>query len=180
VHEALEAIQNKLKTRILRARWTRPEGIHLTLKFLGDVSEERIPAVQSVIDDVVRKHRSFSITLRGVGAFPRLAAPRVLWVGLEPSDELSRIHRKLEGALEEIGFAAETRAFRGHLTLARLKGDRWDESLRRYFLDCNEISEGLTFHADRLVLFRSDLKPGGAVYSPLHVGCFERTSEKLN
>ncbi len=169
MHEALEAIQSKLKTRITRARWTRPEGIHLTLKFLGDIEEHRVLEISNVLEVVAQEHRAFDLTLQGVGAFPRLASPRVLWVGLKPSDELTRIHRELDKALARIGFTPEKRAFRGHLTLARLNGEHWDESLRRFFLESDRISDGLTFSAHQLVLFRSELKPGGAVYSPLHI-----------
>ena len=168
-------MQNKLRRFIPRARWTRAEGVHLTLKFLGDVEENIVSEISSALDDVVSRHQSFVLNLQGVGAFPRLAFPRVLWVGMQHSEELITLHKDIEGGIAPLGFPTEKRSFRGHLTLARLNGERWPEEWRREFLELSSITDGKTLPVDQVVLFRSDLKPGGAIYTPLHVSLFTGT-----
>ncbi len=108
------------------------------------------------------------MTLHGVGAFPRLASPRVLWVGIERHDALISLQKELDTALERHGFSPEKRSFKGHLTLARLKGNYWPEELRGSFLNSSAIIDSLKLPARQVKLFKSELKPGGAVYTELH------------
>lgn len=168
VKKALADLQEKLRERIPRARWTRPEGTHLTLKFLGEIEREKIEAVAAALDQIAAQHPPFKLKLEGLGAFPRLAFPRVIWVGLQHNDQLPLLQKTIETALEPLGFEPERRSFHGHLTLARLEGERWSEELRRYFLELSPISDGKNIPVKSAILFRSELKPGGAIYTALH------------
>jgi 2'-5' RNA ligase len=168
IREALAKVQDHLREHIPRARWTRPEGTHLTLKFLGEVEQVITVQVAAILDDIATRHTPFQVKLQGTGAFPRLAQPRVLWVGLERHPSLSSLQAEIEEALVPLSFEKEQRPFRGHLTLARLKGDRWPEELRQILLDTGSRCEGLTLPVKQLYLYQSELKPGGAVYTQLH------------
>jgi len=138
------------------------------LKFLGDTDESLIQNIQSALNEIAAQFEPFNLTLRSVGAFPRLASPRVLWVGIERNEALLDLQKKIESALKPLGFLPEKRAFSGHLTLARLKGDHWHENLRRFFLECGDIIDGMKLPVNKVILFKSDLQPGGAIYTPLH------------
>lgn len=169
MREVLANIQNYLRDSIPNARWTRPEGTHLTLKFLGDIEESLISRIAAELDGIASNQQAFHLELEGVGAFPRLASPRVIWVGIRHSEELNTLQKAIENRLIPLGFQPEERSFHGHLTLARLKGDRWLEKLQNDFLQCSKFTENRVFAVDRIFLFRSVLKPEGAVYSQLHV-----------
>ena len=103
-------------------RWTRPESLHLTLRFLGDVDVESVPALSEAVSRCAAASRPFEVALGGIGGFQRLRAMRVIWMpvvgGLGP---LTELYRSLEGELESLGFARERRQFRPHVTLGRVR-----------------------------------------------------------
>ena len=104
-------------------RWVRPEGIHLTLRFLGNVPGSQVQSIVAAIQTAAAGATSFALQVQGVGAFPHLRAPRVLWVGVQGNLEpLVQVLNRSEGALEVQGFAREQRPFSPHLTLGRVKG----------------------------------------------------------
>jgi RNA 2',3'-cyclic 3'-phosphodiesterase len=108
--------------------WVREPQLHLTLKFLGEQSEEKAAQVASAMRDVSAKHRPMSILLHGMGAFPNLRRPRVVWMGIEQEPRLELLHHDVEMACGSVGFEIDARPFRPHLTLARAKGrERLDE-----------------------------------------------------
>jgi 2'-5' RNA ligase len=172
VQEALAAAQKALRVLALQARWTKPDGTHLTLKFLGDIRPEQAGAIQAQLDAVASRCQAFPLVTAGVGAFPRLAAPRVLWVGLQPEERLFKLAADVEAAISPLGFPPENRPFKGHLTLARLEGEPWPPDLRQRFRDVSGVISGVSWTVDRVVLFRSELQPGGALYSPVHFSVF--------
>ncbi|MCX6639400.1 MAG: RNA 2',3'-cyclic phosphodiesterase [bacterium] len=168
VKRGLALLQESLKDRVHRARWTKPDGTHLTLKFLGEVRSSSVAAISTALDRVAAQFHPFELVLNGVGAFPRLSQPRVIWVGLKPNSELLHLQSAVEKAIAPLGFPTEKRDFHGHLTLARLEGDPWSEELRNYFIKLRSLSDEISFPVAEVALFRSDLQPGGAVYSYLH------------
>jgi len=168
VHQALRDIQNELRETVGKARWTRPEGIHITLKFLGDTGKDLVGAIGEALDGIARRHQSFELTLNGTGAFPSLSNPRVLWVGIGNSESLLMLQKEVEEAIEPFGYSSEKRQFKAHLTLARLKGDRWPETDRTRLIEASEFTDGLKIPVRELILFQSELKPAGAVYTALH------------
>jgi RNA 2',3'-cyclic 3'-phosphodiesterase len=168
VRQALAEIQKKLHGPIRGARWTRPEGTHLTLKFLGESNPDQVKAICLALDEISTGFGSFSLTLAGVGAFPRASNPNVIWIGLEENAELVTLQKMVEERIAPLGFPSEKRPFRGHLTLARLSGEYWPQELRDRFLEMGSVCSGVTWVVDSVVLFRSDLKPSGAIYTKIH------------
>ncbi len=151
-------------------RWVNPQGIHLTLKFLGEVSEERGPDIARQVEVIANGQAQFEVSIRGTGCFPSLRAPRVVWIGATAVDDsLERLQASLEAACEKLGFAREGRAFSPHLTLGRVnRGARQrDIEALRAGLEQLGGAEAGSMRVDRLHLFRSDLKPTGAVYTIL-------------
>ncbi len=165
VKEELKRVQNLLKARIDGVSWVRPEGIHLTLKFLGDIPVERIDETAAAMEGACRGESPMTMTLSELGAFPNLKRPRVYWAGIEePSGRLSALQKKLDGALAELGFEREARPFSPHLTLGRVK--RPEANLGREALAGCRL-ETISFTPADAVLMKSDLRPSGAVYTPL-------------
>ncbi len=164
---ALTRIQTQLRQRGLIARWVRPENIHLTLRFLGNVPGKNIDAVGQCMQEAARGRGSISLAVKGLGVFPGLRRPRVLWAGLdEPKGELIRLHGQLEACLESLGWPRERRPFKGHLTLGRFKQDPSLSTITGALEACRDFSTE-TFGLDTVALFQSDLRPSGPVYTKL-------------
>ena len=147
-------------------RWTRPEGWHLTLMFLGEIGPDEVDVACETSRRVAFQAKPFVARVGGWGAFPSDERPKVLWAGLVTgADELSGLAASLRRELVGAGFAAESRPFHPHLTLARVndarEGSRLVGALRKRKLDAQ------AFGVDRLVVFRSELGRGGARYTPL-------------
>jgi 2'-5' RNA ligase len=165
------ALQARIKDEVPPGlvRWVRPEGIHLTLKFLGDVSADRLDAIAEAMQAACAPHPPFSLSIGGMGVFPNPRRPRVVWIGVEePGGTLLRLQRDVERAISPLGFPAERRRFSPHLTLGRVKQGRTAaelEALGQYTTHARvRIGE---MAVDAVYLMRSDLRPTGAVYSEL-------------
>src|SRR5579885_1537641 len=137
-------------------RWTRPEGLHVTLKFLGEVPEARCAEVAAVLSGVAAAHRAVGVLARGLGGFPGAGRPRVLWAGLARGG----------AELAPLGFAAETRPFQGHVTLGRVRSARGLAALAAALARHAEEEIG-AWTVSELVLYRSRLSPAGARYEAL-------------
>ena len=149
-------------------KWVRPEGIHLTLKFLGSVSRDMLERITLAIQPVVEAQEPFPLKAHGVGCFPGIRNPRVVWVGLEQErGTASTLHREIELKAAELGFAPEGRPFQPHLTLGRVRSPKGKGALTQMIEKKSHI-ELDSFLVDRVILFRSDLRPEGAVYTKLH------------
>jgi RNA 2',3'-cyclic 3'-phosphodiesterase len=148
--------------------WVNPEGIHLTLKFLGNISAEKTDEINVVMDDAAEKHQSFSIACRGLGTFPAKSRnPRIVWAGIEEHPELLDIQKNLDEQLAELGFSPEKRAFHPHLTLGRSREKKNSRLLIPEIEKFKEVEFGTIF-VDKIILFESTLTPEGAVYSRIH------------
>ena len=167
IRAQIEKIQNELKGSAADVRWVRSGGIHLTLKFLGGIQEEKIPEIASVLTQCAAKTDSFNLTIRSLGAFPNATNPKVIWIGVEDeSGRLLKAQQSIEKNLAAIGFKEEKRAFTPHLTLGRLKSPRGKRAVCRQLESSGECSCG-TLAVTEICLFKSDLKPSGAVYTKL-------------
>lgn len=167
VVDTLEQLQAALKIAGLNLRWVRAGNIHLTLKFLGNISSEDLRRVEIALRDVSGKHAAFSLMAKGLGLFPGAKKPRVIWTGIHGDVvRLKRLHGALEGAMKEIGFEPERRPFRGHLTIGRIKGRAERKKIAAAIGECGAYASP-PFAANRLILFKSELKPGGAEYAEL-------------
>lgn len=165
VRAAIREVVQPLRAKWPRIRWTRPEGQHVTLKFLGEVGEERLEIILSVLAPL-RSCEPVTMNFHGIGFFPHPGRPRVLSAGVEGSANLQPLAAEVEGALVAAGFPAEQRAFRPHLTLARFRPE--DDTTRlREKLAANADAKFGSATASEFILFRSRLKPGGAEYTAL-------------
>jgi 2'-5' RNA ligase len=163
----IENIQSRLKASVKGIRWTRPEGIHLTLKFFGNISENEIADISKVVEKNTVDIRPLSLKVSTLGTFPNLKRPRVLWLGISGSvEKLSDLQKEIEKDLESIGFQTENRAFRAHLTLGRIKSPKNVKGLSE-IIKKEEIYDAGSFCAGGLTLLKSDLTPQGAIYTKL-------------
>jgi RNA 2',3'-cyclic 3'-phosphodiesterase len=149
-------------------RWVRPEGIHLTLKFFGDISPADVGRIAAIVAAAAANQRPLSLSLGGVGVFPDPRRPRVLWLGLNGDlPPLLSFQQGLERALAGIGFPPEGRPFRAHLTLARIRSPRGLTGLGPVLEKGGAAAAG-GFVAAAVGLWRSELTPRGAIYTRLH------------
>ena len=168
VAQKISEVQSQLKRSLSGIRWVGPENLHFTLKFLGPVGEEQIAVVADALEQALGLFPPFSILARGVGVFPDIRKPRVLWVGLE-GDSLAPLAAGVEAALEPIGFAREKRGFKAHLTIGRWRNfDGRAESIKREIGRWKEYDFGQSW-VEEVIFFESILKTEGAVYHPLRV-----------
>ena len=160
-------LQAKLQAYGLKLRWVRPRNLHLTLSFLGDILQQGAVAVGQALQQASRGTPPLQLTVQGLSAFPGVKRPRVLWIGLGGQlDLLQALYRKLEDQLSELGFAREKRGFTAHLTLGRFKSGRPVYDLVPAIEELGGY-DARPFSARRLVLYQSNLRPQGAVYTPL-------------
>lgn len=164
VRARLGAAQAALAALPLEVRWTRPEGIHLTLAFLGGVPEERVEQVRGALRDAeCRWMAPLALAARGVGVFPDRGRPRVIWAGVTGDVEAAgRVKRAVDAALATVGMAPEARPFHPHLTLGRVTGGRGGDW--RAIVAAHAADEFGNFSMSACVLFESRLGPGGARY----------------
>ena len=167
VLKRIEKIQEDLKSSDPDVRWVSPDKIHLTLKFFGNIEESQTDSIMSAIAKPVQSTQPFQVKVRGTGAFPNPKNPRVLWVGLtEGKEALIFLQKQLEGSLEKNGFQPEDRSFNPHLTLGRVKSGRGKGALAAKIEKYKEEEFG-EFQVEGVILFKSDLKPSGPVYTAL-------------
>jgi RNA 2',3'-cyclic 3'-phosphodiesterase len=168
-HEALGALQTRLRREGARVSWVAPTNLHLTLVFLGDVDSARVQSISAALEKAVEGTAPFAIQMRGAGAFPSSQRPRVLWVGVSGAvSELRSVHSRITNELAQIGLRGDANPFSPHLTLGRVKDDR-DPALRAVtsILTAEPI-ELEQFSVSEIVLMRSELDPRGARHTPLY------------
>ncbi len=166
--KALEDIQKELKQCGAGVRWVRPSSIHLTLKFLGNIHPTQVEDIALAVAQEVRDEPPITLRAAGLGAFPSQRNPRVIWIGMEGEvQRLTRIQARVENALEPLGFVREKRPFRPHLTIGRVKDRRRLQSLidAMATLDMPQFD---SFDVTEIILYKSDLRPTGAIYTKLH------------
>ena len=132
VQICLEKISSDLQSKLINVpiRWVPVENIHMTLKFLGDVSENNIDLLKKMLQGEARSHGSFEIGIGGLGAYPKVRRPRVIWTGVEAPSELVDLQQSIETHTARLGYAIDNREFSPHLTLGRVSRNALPESLR--------------------------------------------------
>lgn len=165
--DALAPLRPPQRREKLPVKWVRPENIHLSLKFLGDVEESRASELQTALRRAAgarSEPRPLALQIRGFGVFPDYRRPHVLWAGVTPEPALELLQHSVEQAFAPLGFPTEARAFRPHVTLARASR----EARPRSFAGLEGLLSGIEFDETVSVpevdLMQSTLKPGGAVY----------------
>lgn len=158
-------LQSELAGRLPGGRWVKPEQLHLTLRFFPSLPEECLDRIRRIMLSIGDFCAPFAVRLEGFGAFPHLARPRVFWLGLEPADPIVQLQNRLDRTLREAGFEGDSRPFKPHLTVGRVKTpvaaaapvaarfDRWS---------------GGTWTVTQMILYRSDLTRSGAIHTSLH------------
>lgn len=150
----------------VRASWERAEKMHLTLKFLGEISPARVEALSGAAASAALQSQPFILALKGTGAFPPRGNPRVLWLGIEDSTKaLNNLHQRLEEEGGAVGFAREERSFHPHLTLARIRAPQGAHRLAELHRQID--FERLEFEVADMVVLRSELGQGGSRYTEI-------------
>ena len=169
--DALAALTQTLKSRGLTGiRWVNPKGIHLTLKFLGNIPPTMPPSILDALEDTCREHVPFDLSLGEFGVFPNSNNPRVLWIGLNGDiTSLVRLQSSVEKHCRSLGFELDRRPFRPHLTLGRVRRSlpQPQRDIVRAALKDNTNTDALQWSVEEIHLIHSTLTPQGAVYRPL-------------
>lgn len=159
-------LKQSCETAGLHVRWVPPPNMHVTIRFLGQVTEPMISAVKDVLEPMTRAFAQFEVESVGLGAFPDAERARVVWSGVRcPSGELERLYDKVSELLDRTGFPAEKRPFKSHVTIGRIK-DRSSAGLAECLERCGAKEHGTSTIRD-LICYRSDLQPTGADYHAL-------------
>jgi 2'-5' RNA ligase len=169
---SLVGLQDGLKRQIppSAVRWTAPEGIHLTLKFLGQTPVDQVEDIVAALELACAPFSPISYVASGLGCFPNLQRPRVIWVGIQdPTGALGDLQQVVDSACEELGFEPERRAFHPHLTLGRAQRRATSDDARAVsrVIQRTDAGELGAMSAQGISLIRSDLRPTGAVYTTL-------------
>lgn len=166
VKSAISELQQELKKCRADIRWVKPDNIHLTLKFLGDTEEKSLGKIVEAAKAACAGNGGFALETRGVGVFPDMRAPRVLWVGISDSDSLTGLQKDIENGLAKLGFSPEKRRFSPHLTLGRFRSSSGKEGLYDKIEEYKYLSLGL-IEVKTIFLIKSDLTPSGAEYTKI-------------
>jgi len=150
-------------------RWIPPQSMHLTLKFIGNIADSHVDFLKQLIMQEAASHSQFEMQIGGLGSFPNSRMPRILWVGLHAPAELASLHKGIEIGASRLGYEKEERAFSPHLTLGRARQNINPAELTkvRAALDTIQLGNIANTRVDSVHLFKSDLHPGGSVYTKL-------------
>jgi 2'-5' RNA ligase len=163
VRESLAGLLQSLRAISPQTKWARPENLHLTLKFIGEVPEAKLASIRAALA-AVKCDVPVRLEVRGLGFFPNARHPRVFWAGIESSSNLKTLSESISLALEKIGIAREERDFSPHLTLARFESPRLEDKLRAAIEERSSVGFGEVF-ATQFHLIESKLKSSSAEYT---------------
>ncbi len=151
-------------------RWVPVENMHLTLKFLGDVSPSSVEFLIQMLRNEADAVPCFSLHLTGLGAFPSVKRPRVIYVGIQAPPALEALQRGVESASRRLGYEAEERPFSAHLTLGRVKQNigATEQQKIRHAIEGTQVDFSGSARVDSVHLYKSELKPNGSVYARLY------------
>ncbi len=168
VAKVMEGLREEIGGHAMR--WTPIENMHLTLKFLGDVSLSNVDRVKEIIRTSAAGYPIFAVSVGGVGAFPSLLQARVVWAGVEGPPDLGAVQRMIDGDTARLGYASEERPFKPHLTLGRVSRNVTSQEAQKIAQVLKEKKVGFlgVTQVKEVHLFRSDLQPHGAVYTCLY------------
>ncbi len=170
IRERLERLLMHLRP-VAHLKWVTVYNLHLTLKFIGEWPEERLPQLEAALHSIA-KRPAIPLEVRGLGWYPNPRNPRVFWAAVQGGETLPALAHDIEAALEPLGIAKETRPFTAHLTLARIKEPVPLEALRNAAIQVEGAEFG-SFPVDRFYLFRSQPGSAGSIYTKLSEFCFQ-------
>jgi 2'-5' RNA ligase len=157
-------------------RWVPVENMHLTLKFLGDIAPTNVEMLSEMLHAEAGLFHCFDLHLGGLGSFPNLKRPRVIYVGIQAPPAMEALQRGIESAARRLGYESEERGFSPHLTIGRVKQSvtATEQQTIRRALEATRIDLLGTARVDSVHLYKSDLKPGGSVYTRLYSAPLKR------
>lgn len=148
-------------------RWVEPEGLHITLKFFGEIEELQTVEISRCVQRVAANHAPFDIALAGLGAFPAIDRPRTLWAGVtDGADSLIKLQTELEDELDELGYKPERRRYHPHLTIGRVREKSGMSALTTELQSRADIPLGQAT-IDKAIFYSSELRRDGPIYTPL-------------
>ena len=176
IKDLLVRVESHLKYAGADIKWVDPKIIHLTLKFLGEITDNKCEAVKSALDAITKCLKPFEMTVKDIGTFPNSVHPRVIWAGLgDGASEAVELAKHIEEAMSKIGFPAESREFSPHLTIGRVRSSSNMEKLKDKISSASlEIRPGgiVSHKVISVILFQSTLTPQGSIYTKLHESRF--------
>ncbi len=176
IQDCLEKVTGQLKEQMGDApvRWAAPQNIHLTLKFLGDVSINNLEVLTDMLQAEAASQQAMVISIGGLGAYPKVRRPRVIWVGVEAPAEFMALQRGIDAQVARMGYSRDRRPFSAHLTIGRVSRNATTQEIRKIgdVLNSHKIGYLGVARIRSVHLFRSDLKPDGAVYTKLFTADF--------
>jgi 2'-5' RNA ligase len=171
IQQRLDEVLQNYKSQLpnIPIRWVAASNIHLTLKFLGDVSLSNLNLLTEMIQKEISTHHQFDISVGSSGAFPNIRQPRVVWVGVEAPAELASIQNGIEVTTSRLGYSREERAFSPHLTLGRVSRNATSQDVKAISkaLEATRVGFLGVTCVEKVNLYRSDLHPTGAVYTQI-------------
>lgn len=170
IQDSLARLEERLKKSGADVKWVEPRNIHLTLKFIGEIDQQKSEQVGEAVKSIAGSKAAFHMRVFSIGAFPKINFPRIIWAGIDKGDsETKEIAKALEEKLAELGIPKEDRPFSSHITIGRAKSTLNRDKLIRELTAAGDIfkTENLEFTVERITLFQSTLAPGGPVYEPL-------------
>ena len=165
VKDEVVRVQKELRRLDLHAKWVEQDNLHVTMKFLGQVQEADLDKAKQIVSGISSFARPFCLKLSGLGAFPDVRRPRVLWIGISPQDNPVAIISHLEDGFIDLGIPKEKRTPHPHITMARVKSPKNTQRLKQALSELK--LENLKWDVEGITLFRSLLKPSGPVYEEI-------------
>jgi len=176
IKDLLGQIEAHLKYSGADVKWVKPEVIHLTLKFLGEITDEKCADVKFALDTIAKSVKPFELNLKDIGAFPKIEHPRVIWVGLDKGAvETTALAGRIDDSLSKIGFAKEDRPFSPHLTIGRARSPLNRDKLKEKISSASAKFQFTAVNSCKVasvILFQSTLTPKGPIYTKLHESQF--------
>jgi len=167
VADAVERLRKGIQFTPAHPAWVKLDAMHLTLKFLGETNDTDVPRLTELLAQAVTGEPEFDVSVEGVGVFPNPRRPTVLWMGIKGGKEnLARLSSRIDQHVAALGFEREKRDFHPHLTLARIKALRGAEAMMKVIESHRHLSAG-SCRISRVVLFKSELRPEGALHTPI-------------
>jgi RNA 2',3'-cyclic 3'-phosphodiesterase len=168
IQSATAGLRQALREDLIR--WVPAHNVHLTLKFLGDVSPAGISMIEQMLTTEAAQFDAFDVQVEGLGCYPNPKRPRVLWVGLKAPPELASLQRAIEAGAARLGYESEERGFSPHLTIGRVRQNVSSGDIQRIraVLESNRIGSLGTARVDAVHLFKSELRPEGSIYTLLY------------
>jgi 2'-5' RNA ligase len=164
--QKLIQLENEIKNTGANVKLVEPENVHITLKFLGETDEALIEKIEEIMKSSVKDIDPFNIKFIGSGVFPNQNYIRVIWIGIENIEKLSKIAKKIDEQTSNLGFEKEKRGFSAHLTIARVKSAKNKDKLLQIIDKYKNIEFGI-FNISQIKLKKSELTPKGPIYTTL-------------